>query len=253
MAAAPVLTRGLNSWRAEINEVFPNRDKASDGWIGDLAHQNESSSGHNPDITGRAEYKDGDKLNEVRAVDIDSDLKNPKYSMEQLIQWLVTRARAGLYVPFRYFIYRRRIWARSSGWTTRAYAGPSPHDEHAHFSGDYNQKADEWTGRLGLAAAVTKATTSTPVKVKMIKINGSVPELRRGMKDPVPGVGSSYVKRVQAYLNWVLPGESPLKVDGDYGQATQDGVKLAMKDLKGKSSSDGSVVGLPEWNRIYAL
>lgn len=148
-----VLTRGLMTVRTEFNLVFKLRDKRSDGSIGDQAHAT-GTSGHNPDRTGRAEYKDGDSKNEVRAIDVDRDLVPGSGIdwMERVVQYIVKRARAGGYVPFRYIIYKRRIWARSTGWATRAYTGANAHDKHAHFSGDYTQKADEWTGSLGLAS-----------------------------------------------------------------------------------------------------
>lgn len=148
-----ILTRGLMTVRTEFNLVFKIRDKRSDGSIGDQAHAT-GTSGHNPDRTGRAEYKDGDAKNEVRAIDVDRDLVPGSGIdwMERVVQYIVKRARAGHYVPFRYIIYKRRIWTRSSGWQTRAYTGANAHDQHAHFSGDYTQKADEWTGSLGLAS-----------------------------------------------------------------------------------------------------
>lgn len=148
-----VLTRGLATVRAEFNEVFPNRDKASDGSIGDQAHQT-GSSGHNPDLTGRAEHRDGDALDEVRAIDVDRDLVPGSQVdwMERVVQSIVLKGRAGQYVPFRYIIYKRRIWSRTDGWRTRTYTGANTHDRHAHFSGDYTQTADDWTGSLGLAS-----------------------------------------------------------------------------------------------------
>ena len=112
-----VLTIGLQTVRAEFNTVFPKRDKASDGWIGDQRHQS-GVSGHNPDRTGRAEYKDGDSLDEVRAIDVDKDLRDAsgrKVTMEQVVQYLIKRARSGVYVPAkRRTATRRAPTGRSS-------------------------------------------------------------------------------------------------------------------------------------------
>lgn len=151
---APVLTRGLATFSAELDATFPNREKYTDGWIGDSSHSS-STSGHNPDKTGRAEYKDGDAKDEVRAIDRDKDLRS-SVTMEQVIQYLVRLGRAGVYLPFRYFIYNGRIWRKSTGWLTEVYTGANKHDQHAHFSGDYTQKADEWTGSLNLKSILPK-------------------------------------------------------------------------------------------------
>lgn len=141
-----VLTKGMNTLRGEFNKLAPGRDKASDGSVGDLAHQEEAASGHNPDITGRSEYKDGDSKNEVRAIDVDSDLRTPGLTMEIVVQHLVALGRAGKLAKWvKYLIYNRRIWSASDGWKTRTYTGPSAHTEHLHVSGAYSQTADENT------------------------------------------------------------------------------------------------------------
>jgi len=156
-----VLTSGLSAFRGELNEVFPGRDKSTDGSVGDLAHQT-GSSGHNPDRTGKAEFKDGDALDEVRAVDIDRDLVPGSKTdwMLVLIRWLIEGMRAerwGKSQPFRYIIYRPAggsvsyIWHVNTGWASRVYTGSNPHDKHAHFSGGWSQAADNRTGRLGIA------------------------------------------------------------------------------------------------------
>jgi hypothetical protein len=165
MATAWVLTKGLDHWRSQVNARFPNRDHLSDGTIGDLAHQNESASGHNPDITGKAEWRDGDKLNEVRAWDMDSDLRDVHgVACEQFVQHLVTLGKNGTYLPFRYFIYNRRIWKKSVKWKQEDYTGASAHTEHVHFSGDFTEVADNWDGSLGIS------TFGIPQEVDVVTI-----------------------------------------------------------------------------------
>jgi hypothetical protein len=137
-----VLTKQLQAWRDQINHFFPNRDKTSDGTIGDTAHQAESS-GHNPDLTANAEYEDGDSKDEVRAMDTDADTGDPNVSMEDVVQHLLRLARAGKLTFIRYIIFNRRIWSASNGWAQQTYTGSNPHDKHMHMSGAYNQASDE--------------------------------------------------------------------------------------------------------------
>lgn len=229
-----VLTRGLTTVRAEFNTVFPGRDKTSDGSVGDLAHQ-QGPSGHNPDITGRPEYADGDSKDEVRAIDVDRDLV-PGSSvdwMERVIQYLVNRARSGGYIPFRYMIYKGRIWSRSDGWQTREYTGENKHDKHAHFSGDYTQTADEWTGSLGLVS-LTGEEDSMFTKYKA---SGDV------------------VRYLQYRLHNL--GYDVGTVDGDYGDKTAAALAAAVKAFNAKVI-DGKTYGPAEtiyldilWTRKY--
>lgn len=123
--------------RAEFNEVAPTRDKASDGWIGDTAHQQEISD-HNDDEVGDVPIHDADTKHEVHAIDVDDDLRAPDLTMETVVQFLVGRCRTGAETRLRYVIYSRRIWRASNGWRQEAYTGPSPHTEHAHFSFSYD-------------------------------------------------------------------------------------------------------------------
>lgn len=148
MATSWVMTKSADNLLRQVNNRFPFRDKASDGGIGDLPHQLESASSHNPDKTGNAEWEDGDSKNEVRARDFDNNLRD-EYGVtcEQLVQYLVKLARAaylaGAYFPIRYIIYNGRIWSVTWGWTTRTYTGASPHTEHFHSTFTFSQRADE--------------------------------------------------------------------------------------------------------------
>lgn len=137
-----VLTKQLQAFRDQMNAAFPDRDRTSDGTIGDAAHA-ASSSGHNPDLTANAEYEDGDAKDEVRAIDVDADTGDPDVSMEDIVQHLLKMARAGKLWMIRYMIFDRRIWSAVDGWAQREYGGPNPHTAHLHLSGAYTQSADE--------------------------------------------------------------------------------------------------------------
>jgi hypothetical protein len=127
---------------AEFDRIAPNRDHASDGSIGDAAHQAEKSD-HNPDSKGA-----------VHAIDVDSDLK-ASFSMEDVIQYFVAECRKNN--PngtdrgrLKYFIYNRRIWSASTGWKQENYTGSSAHTEHAHFSCEYASEYENDTSSWGL-------------------------------------------------------------------------------------------------------
>ena len=113
---APYLVPCLVTLRAEFNALNPSRDKASDGWIGDTAHQAETSD-HNPDSAGR-----------VLAIDVDATGPWP-VPFADLVEHCRGDSR------LEYVIYNRRIASRDQGWTWRTYTGTSdPHISHAHFS-----------------------------------------------------------------------------------------------------------------------
>lgn len=139
-----ILVPCLVALRAEFDAVSPNRDKASDGWIGDAAHRQESSD-HNPDETGRTPYEDADNIDEVHAIDVDDSGPWPDAGwFDRTVLAIVERHRTGQDDRLQNVIRNGRIASRSWGWTWRTYDGPNPHTEHAHFSARYSsaQEAD---------------------------------------------------------------------------------------------------------------
>jgi len=59
----PVLCKAGQQLREQFDDTFPDRDRRSDGWIGDLRHSARPSD-HNPDPTSGM----------VRAIDVDRDV-----------------------------------------------------------------------------------------------------------------------------------------------------------------------------------
>lgn len=139
------LVPSLDTLRDEFNAVNPDRDKSSDGWVGDEAHQS-GDSDHNPDSNGN-----------VHAIDVDEDLRCDGVSMEDCVQTILGRCRKDSDDPdneprLTYIIYERRIWSCSNGWREEYYGGSNPHDKHAHFSAESAGKYANDTSPWGIEA-----------------------------------------------------------------------------------------------------
>jgi hypothetical protein len=134
-----VLVPSAVQLRDEFNDLRPNRDKASDGSVGDTAHQGNSSN-HNPDESGNTPHEDSDSKNEVHAIDVDKDLDPHDSGLMQRIidEVLLPRVRSGEEDRLIEIIYNRHCWYKSSGWNKKDYTGSNPHDKHAHFGFSYD-------------------------------------------------------------------------------------------------------------------
>src|SRR5687768_4945347 len=113
---APSLARG----RTSINTRWPGRDKASDGWIGDKAHQSRKSD-HNPDSSGV-----------VRALDIDRDGLHVPTVLAAMF----------LHPSVRYVIHNEKIYHADSKFKPRRYTGSNKHKGHIHASIQHTKSAE---------------------------------------------------------------------------------------------------------------
>lgn len=145
MAPSWVVVPNLDEGRDQLNQRFPNRDKTTDGSIGNKAHQGQASS-HNPDESGKPEHYDPDSKNEVRARDFDADLGDPNVTAEQVVQHIIKYARAGVFWWIRYVIYNGRIWHKRDNFLTHVYTGSNKHTGHFHITSDFTNDADEIRG-----------------------------------------------------------------------------------------------------------
>jgi hypothetical protein len=114
------LNTALTRFRAAVNAAYPLRDKASDGTIGDPAHQ-ATSSDHNPDADGS-----------VDAWDMDVELHGAGRPYAADVEHLKAVFQA--HVSSRYWIHNRQIASRLDGWVRRPYTGANPHTLHVHWN-----------------------------------------------------------------------------------------------------------------------
>jgi hypothetical protein len=119
----PWLSKSAVQLREQIDDCFPDRDRSSDGWIGDARHSS-TKSDHNPD------YDTG----VVRAIDVDKDLNKIKGLPVHLVEQLRLYAKADKKKRISYIIFDGKIMSAKGNWKYRAYEGFNPHKHHIHIS-----------------------------------------------------------------------------------------------------------------------
>jgi len=119
---SPKLCKAGQQLRLQIDDTYPERDRTSDGWIGDTRHSARASD-HNPDAEGI-----------VRAIDIDRDLsgKAKPDLMPDLADQIRHAAKSDKRIA--YIIFAGKIASPRMGWRWRKYRGINPHDHHCHIS-----------------------------------------------------------------------------------------------------------------------
>jgi len=128
MASSWRLAESLIKLRNQINAAYPNRNKASDGTIGDTAHA-ATVSDHNPNAAGV-----------VAAFDVTHDPSNG-INISKLADEIV----ASKDNRVKYLIRNREILIPANGWYWTAYTGADPHTSHLHISvqNDYDN-SKQW-------------------------------------------------------------------------------------------------------------
>jgi hypothetical protein len=124
----PQLSKAAIQLREQIDDAFPDRDRSSDGWLGDTRHAARKSD-HNPDWKSNGM---------VRAIDIDADLNSHKSEAFDLADQLRVLAKADKRLA--YIIFAGKITSKKSLWRWVKYRGINPHHQHIHVS--FSKKGD---------------------------------------------------------------------------------------------------------------
>ncbi len=108
--------------REQIDDLYLERDRRSDGWIGDTRHSARKSD-HNPDP----------KSGLVRAIDIDVNLNAHPEEVFDLVEKIRKCAKRGD-KRIAYIIHDGKISSPMLNWKKRKYRGANPHRSHFHVS-----------------------------------------------------------------------------------------------------------------------
>ena len=120
----PKLSKAAIQLREQFDDTFPDRDRTSDGWIGDTRHAARPSD-HNPDAPGW-----------VRAIDVDRDVsgKSKPDLMPDIADQIRLLCKSKKEKRITYIIFDGRIASSKKNWAWREYTGANKHNHHCHIS-----------------------------------------------------------------------------------------------------------------------
>jgi hypothetical protein len=227
------VAKSLLILRDQINAAYPNRSKASDGTIGDPAHQAQgSASDHNPWLTLY-----GDPTGIVTALDVTHD---PAHGCD--INALTDELAASRDARIKYLIANGLILSGNDGpspWVWRAYSGSDPHTNHFHLSVVADQRCDD-TRPWGIAGGVptpegqTMALDQDPSGVYLIWRGDAIANLRDTFQGG-PEVGKA------------VPLTALLKrIDTNARAAAEKATPVAMTDADRQAIIAGVVAQMPK-------
>jgi hypothetical protein len=239
--AKPKLVEAGVTLRDQINKRWPKRDKRSDGWIGDSAHQARKSD-HNPDAWGW-----------VYAIDVDHNMgpagpARQGGDAQRLADQLIQLAKEGKDMGrLKYVVYNNKIASgthKNQYWTWRS--GNWGHTQHIHISfnpvaKNNGQKFDLPIFKESGEAEKPKPPSPEPVKPKPIpKFPG---------KERVSfGKRNESVRILQKEL--IAKGyKIPAGATGFYGKQTEDAVKSLYRSMS--KLSNGKTIGLAAWQYLF--
>lgn len=235
------LNKFLTSWRDAVNFRLPSRSKASDGTIGDLRHQAESFSEHNPDRDGSVDAWDMD-------VNVFSSATPTGNADERrVLEKLKTDFQ--MLPGSQLWIHNGQIANRDIGnWKPRPYSGANKHDHHIHWQS--RSASEKTTVRADVLDDIVVTALNNPIRLVAVE-SSTIPAwpVAKNVAYDVSDVRSYYktVERAQRRLHergWKIV------IDGHFGPDTARIVKAFQKEKK--LAADGKL-GPKTWQAMWAL
>lgn len=228
--------------RDQVNKKWVSRDKASDGWIGDAAHQANYGWGTN----GKGSYHNQDPNGVVHAIDLDEDFLGKgkggqKIAME-FAEQLATYCREGKDKGrIAHIVYEGQVAsATANNWHFRG-SGYS-HFQHIHIS--FTNRADNDGSKFDLPIFDTKEERPNPQEPKPETIPAYPGRSKLSYEKR-----NSDVKKMQKQL--IAKGYNiPAGATGYYGDQTVEAVKKFYVSLDKKK--DGSIMQPDGWKVLWS-
>ena len=223
--------------RDQVNKKWPTREKSSDGWIGDAAHQANSGWGTN----GKGSYHNVDPNGIVHAIDLDESFLGKGKGQnvaKEFAEQLAAYCRAGKDGGrIAHIVYEDQVAsATANNWHFRG-SGYS-HFQHIHIS--FTNKADK-DGSKFLLSIFENVNPPAPKPEQKVPVYPGRSKLTKGQKN-------SDVKTMQKQLikKGFAINAGPT---GYYGDQTVVAVKKFYASFDQKK--DGVVMQPEGWNKLW--
>lgn len=242
------LAASLVKLRNEVNSIWPNRSKISDGWIGDAAH-NARKSDHNPDWSAP-----GRRRGVVRALDVTTR----GIDVDRLLRHTTNDSRVA------YVIYNRRIYTHSRGWYR--YTGSNPHTNHVHISIAHTNTAENDTKTwISSVSPKTSTASSKPKPASTSKSSSKDPNrytvrdeasIRRITIRCTSGTEKNSTPHLIGLYQQDQRSPYPLKHDQIWGKATDQhyrwvhALQVELNKWKGTKIHEDGSFGNGTFNRV---
>ena len=227
--------------RDQVNQKWPKRDKASDGWIGDAAHAAREGWGTN----GRGSYHNPDPNGIVHAIDLDEDFlgkgkgeKTAKEFAEQLATYCREGKDGG---RIAHIVYEDKVASgTANNWHFRGSGYGHKHHIHISFTNKANTDGSKF--RLPIFSSETDNKPKPPAKPdnKIPAYPGRSKLVYKQKSADVKTMQSQLIKKGFAIQNGAT---------GFYGDQTVAAVKKFYASM-GKTK-DGKILDPAAWNILW--